>query len=81
MLFLPGNRMGPQVFHPDAILGGLGYLLPQFLAVGADHALDVGADQVREYRMSYVVVVRADQEQVELAVQAVLAVVVGDDGV
>ena len=73
--------MGPQVLDPRAFLSGLGYLLPQLLPIGTHHALDVGADEVREDGMSEVEVVRADEEQVELSVQAVLAVVVSDDSV
>ena len=81
LLFLAGYRMGPEVFDPDAILGGLGYLLAEFLSVGADDVLDVGSDEVREDGMGDVDVVGADEEQVELTVEAVLAVVVGDCGV
>ena len=55
---------GHRYSTPHAFLGGLSYLLTQFLPVGTHYVLDVGADQVREYRMSYVVIVRADQEQV-----------------
>ena len=73
--------MGPQVLHPDPAPGGLGDLLAQLLAVGAHNVLDVRSYQVREDGMRKVVVVRADQEQVELAVKAVLAVVVDDGGV
>ena len=80
LLFLPGCGMGPQVFHPYAIPGGHGYLSSQLLPVRAHHGLDVRADEVGEDGMRQVVVVRADEEQVELAVQAGLAVVVGDGG-
>ena len=81
LLFLPGNRMGPQVLDPDAFLRGLGYLYAKFLSVGADHILDVGPDQVRKDGMSKVDVILTDEEQVELSVQAFLAVVVIDGSV
>ena len=73
--------MGPQVLHPHPFLRGLGDLLTQLLPVGADHVLDVSADEVREDGMGQVDVILADEEQVELSVEAVLAVVVGDGGV
>ena len=73
--------MGPQVLHPHAFPSGLGNLPAQFLPIGADHILDIRADEVREDGMSQVEVVLADKEQVELALQAVPAVVVGDDGI
>ena len=56
--------MGPEVLHPDSFLGGLGYLLAQFLAVRAYHFLDVRPDEVREYGMGDVFVVGVYEEQV-----------------
>ena len=80
LLLAAGNRVGPQVFHPDAFLGGLRYVFAQLVAIGADHVLDVRPYQVGEHRMRQVDVVRADEEQVELPVHALRAVVVGDGG-
>ena len=73
--------MGPQVFHPYAVLGSLSYLPAQFLTVRADHVLDIGANEVREDGMSQIVVIGADEEEIKLSVQTVLAVVVPDDSV
>ena len=68
---------GHKIFHPQAFLGGLGYLPAQFLPVGADHVFYVGPDEVRKNGMSQVIVILPDEEQVKLSVQAVQAIVVG----
>ena len=50
LLLAAGHRVGPEVFNPDAFLGGLGDVLAQFVAVGTHHVLDVRSYQVGEHR-------------------------------
>ena len=55
--FLERHRVGPQVFHPDALaLAGLGQLFAQFVAVGTHHVIDVGSYEPRQQGMDVVYV-------------------------
>ena len=78
------DRVEPQVFHPDAVLVGFGDCLAQLEVVPGEvlsgHILDIGPAQVFANGMHEVDVVLVHQEQVEVAVQAVQAVVVVDGG-